>query len=364
MKIIDSYILKKFLISFFFCIILFTAIVVVIDISEKTDDFSKSGLAAWDIVRLHYFGFIPRIDALLFPLFVFISVIFFTAKMADRSEIIAILSSGVSFKRFLLPYWVGSIFLALILWLGYLFVLPKANAVWGDFETKYIDVNFGSVENKSMPSNFYFKLDTNTYAGLHSYDTTSKIGTYFFVQKFISNKLIYNLRSENVTWDTLNKKWKLFNVMERFFVGEKETIRHTKSVTMNYDFKPSDLQRDSYLKDRLPNKELEALIKKTQKMSGASGVKELLVERYNRDAIPVSVIILSLIGAILSSRKVRGGSGFHLAVGVILSVTYILFGRFSLVFATKGNMPPLLAAWVPNILFGILAFYLYKRFSK
>src|SRR5665647_2886237 len=169
MKKIDRYILKSFLTTFIFCIILFTVIVVVIDTSEKTDDFHKSGLPLWTIITQYHFGFIPRIDAMLFPLFVFIAVIFFTSKMAERSEVIAILSSGVSFRRFLVPYWIGSILLAGILWLGYQYVLPRANAIWGTFEAKYVDF-YTPADGRSFPQNYYFRLDSNSYAGIKYYD--------------------------------------------------------------------------------------------------------------------------------------------------------------------------------------------------
>lgn len=362
MKKIDSYILKKYLTTFFFCLLLFSAIVVVIDISEKTNDFVRSGLPVHTIITDYYFGLVPRIDALLFPLFVFIAVIFFTAKMAERSEVIAILSSGVSFRRFLLPYWMGSVFLAIILWVIYQFILPRANEIWGIFEARYVD-QYSPNDPRSFPQNYYFRLDSNTYAGIKYYDTTSKAGGNFFIQKIENNRLKYNLRAENISWDTASKKWKMNSVMERFFIKDKETVKHHAILFAAYNFKPVDLRKDEYLKDRLPTPQLKAWIKK-EEMRGSEGINALLVERYNRDAIPVSVIILSMIGATLSSKKVRGGSGFHLAVGVVLSVLYILFGRFSLVFATKGSFTPFLAAWMPNIIFGVLSYYLYKRAAR
>ncbi|MDO9376579.1 MAG: LptF/LptG family permease [Bacteroidota bacterium] len=362
MKKIDSYILKRYLTTFFFCLLLFTVIVVVIDISEKTDDFVKSKLPVSRIITDYYFGLVPRIDAMLFPLFVFIAVIFFTAKMADKSEVIAILASGVSFRRFLLPYWIGSIFLSSMLWLIYQFVLPRANAIWGTFEAKYVDY-YSPTDPRSFPQNYYFRIDSNTYAGIKYYDTSSKAGGNFFIQQFAHNTLKYNLRADNIIWDTASRKWRLNTVMERTFTGNKETAVHSDMKLMNYNFKPVDLRKDEYLKDRLPTPELKQLIAK-EEMRGSEGINALLVERYNRDAIPVSVIILSMIGATISSRKVRGGSGFHLAVGVVLSVLYILFGRFALVFATKGNFTPVLAAWVPNIIFGLLAYYFYRRAAR
>lgn len=363
MKKLDKFILKSFLSTFVFCIILFTVIVVVIDTSEKTDDFVRSKLSLWELIVQYHSGFIPRIDAMLFPLFVFIAVIFFTSKMAERSEVIAILSSGVSFRRFLYPYWLGSFILAAILWLGYQFVLPQANTTWGDFQAKYVDINFGANENKSFMQNYYFRISGDTYAGLRSYDTTNKTGSNFFVQTFKNNELVYNLRCESINWDTAAKKWKLTNVQQRTFKGDKEIIDHNTTLFAKYNFKPVDLRRDEYLKDRLPTPELDHLIA-MEKMRGSEGISALLVERYNRDAIPVSVIILTMIGATLSSRKVRGGSGFHLAVGVVLSVLYILFSRFSLVFATKGSFTPFLAAWIPNIVFGFIAYYLYRKVAR
>lgn len=364
MKKIDRYILSKYLTTFFFCLILFTLIVVVVDISEKTNDFARSNLSAYRIFTDYYVGFIPRIDAMLFPLFVFISVIFFTSKMAGRSEIIAILSSGVSFKRFLLPYMAGGIFLSVLLWAGYQYLVPKANLKWANFEAKYID---GPAAPESNNSNFkqklYFKTDSNTYVGISSYDTILKTGNGIFVQRFQNNKLLYNLRSNQFSWDSTTGKWKLFNAVERRLDSISERVSLHKEMLISYNFKPRDLRKDEFLKDQLPTPELDEFIKQ-ERIRGSEMLSMLLVERYNRDAIPVSVFVLTIIGAVLASRKIRGGSGLHLAIGVIISVLYILFSRFSIVFATKGNFTPFIAAWTPNIIFGLLAFYLYKKAPK
>ena len=350
--------------TFFFCLLLLTVIVVVVDISEKTDDFVKSKLPVSKIITDYYFGFIPRIDAMLFPLFVFIAVIFFTSKMATRSEVVAILSSGVSYRRFLLPYVIGGLFLSVLLWLGYQYVVPKANKKWGDFETRYIDPNFGSNGgNNTYKQHIYFRNDSNTYIGIAGYDTVSKNGNGFFVQRFSNNKLLYNLRADNFNWDTATNKWKLVNVTQRTLNGITETVTRFPELQMKYDFKPVDLRKDEYLKDQMPTPVLNQFIKR-EKLRGSEGLNTLLVERYNRDAIPVSVLILTIIGAVLASRKVRGGSGLHLALGVVISVLYILFSRFTIVFATKGSFTPFLAAWTPNFFFGLLAFYLYKKAPK
>lgn len=364
MKKIDRYILSKYLTTFFFCILLMTVIVVVVDVSEKTDDFVKSKLPAWKIFTDYYLGFIPRIDAMLFPLFVFIAVIFFTSKMANRSEVVAILSSGVSFRRFMMPFFAGGLILASLLWWANRYVVPVANKKWGDFDAKYIHVQMGNDNNqRSYKTHLYFRNDSNTYVGIRGYDTVSKIGNGFFVQRFSNNKLVYNLRADNFNWDTAVKKWKLDNVKERYLQGISETVKQSTVMHISYNFKPVDLRIDEYLKDQMPTPALNQFIKQ-EKLRGSENLNALLVERYTRDAIPASVLILTVIGAVIASRKVRGGSGLHLAMGVIISVLYILFSRFAVVFATKGNFTPFLAAWTPNILFGLLAFYLYKKAPK
>lgn len=364
MKKIDRYILGKYLQTFFFCILLMTIIVVVVDISEKTDDFVKSGLSAWQITRDYYFGFIPRIDAMLFPLFVFISVIFFTSKMAGRSEIIAILSSGVSFWRFMRPYMVGGLILSVMLWFGYQYLVPRANRKWADFEKRYVDVNSAPTANSTTyKQNIYFKDDNQTYVGIKSYDTVTRTGNTIFIYRFEGNQLVYNLRAAGFNWDTASRKWKLRYVVERNLQPISEKVSFSESRLMNYNFQPIDLRKDDYLKDQMTTPDLNRFIA-AEKKRGSEMLNTLMVERYNRDAIPVSVLVLTVIGAVLASRKVRGGSGLHLAIGVIISVLYILFSRFSIVFATKGNFTPWLAAWTPNIIFGVLAFYLYRKAPK
>lgn len=364
MKKLDRYILTKYLVTFFFCLILLTVIVVVVDISEKTDNFVKSKLSVYRIITDYYIGFIPRIDAMLFPLFVFISVIFFTSRMAGRSEIIAILSSGVTYRRFLRPYIIGGVFLSVVLWLGYQHVVPRANQIWGNFEARYVHGPSPDANNNSqIKQKLYFKMDSNTYVGIGSYDTVLKSGFDLFVQQFSNTKLVYNLRAAQFNWDSVSKKWKLLNPVERRLDSISERVNKSPELLMNYNFKPRDLRKDEYFKDQLPTPELDDFIE-LERLRGSEMLSTLLVERYNRDAIPASVLILTIIGAVLASRKIRGGSGLHLAIGVVISVLYILFSRFSIVFATKGNFTPFLAAWTPNIIFGILAFYLYKKTPK
>jgi lipopolysaccharide export system permease protein len=362
-KKIDWYILRRFLTTFFFCLVLLTLIVVIVDISEKTDDFAKTGLPVSRIITDYYFGFIPKMDAMLAPLFVFISVIFFTSQMANRSEVIAILSSGVSYARFLRPYMIGGILLAgLLLW-GNRQLLPRANQKWAAFDAKYIKFNYEAYRNSSALSNYYFRLDSFSYAGIRYYDTVRRTGNNFFIQTFKNNKLVFNMRAETITWDTITNKWKLERVLERRFNELNEDISQKDTLRVAYNFKPRDLQRDEYMKDKLTTPDLNEFIN-LEKIRGSEDVNTLLIEQYTRVTIPVSIIILTMIGAVLASRRIRGGSGFHLAMGVVITVLYILVSRFATVFSVKGNFNPWLAAWLPNFVFGMLAVYLYKKAPK
>lgn len=363
MKILDWYIIKNFLITFFFTLLLFAFIAVVIDISEKTDDFVKSGLSAYQIMTQYYYGFLPHILAMLFPLFVFIAVIFFTAKMAERTEVIAVLASGTSYGRFLRPFMIGGLILAGVLWLANRYVIPKANEIRVNFQSNVIDKNSSYNPLNSARSNIYIRIDSFTYAGVNYYDTATKTGSNFFMQHIVNNKLDYNLRAETIRWDTAKQKWVLDNVVERWINGMTEKVSMEPQRTMNFNFKPFDLKRDEYAKDKLITSELDRFIK-LEELRGSEGLNALKVERYKRDATPASLLLLTFIGVVVASRKVRGGSGLHMAVGLITASIFILTDRFSTIFSTKGDLHPLLAAWLPNIIFTFVAYAFYRRTPK
>lgn len=363
MKKIDWYILKKFLTTFFFAIFLFSIIAVVVDVSEKTDDFVKSQLGLKRVLTEYYAGFIPHIVALLFPLFVFIAVIFFTSKMAGKSEIIAILASGTSYSRWLRPYWIGGIILAVTLWFANQYVVPRANQVRGAFEARYIDGNNSYNSLVAPPSNIYLRVDSFTFAGIYTYDTALKRGGPIFLYKVEGNKVVLNSRADVILWDTAGKKWKLESLVERKLNPLNEQVTIELSRVMNFNFKPYDLSRDKYTKDKLTSPELDRFIR-LEELRGSEGLNELKVERYRRDATCVTVLLLTLIGAIVAGRKLRGGSGVHLAVGFVVAALFIITDRFSTIFSTKGNLPPLLAAWIPNIIFVFVVVYLYRKAPK
>ncbi len=345
--------------------LLFMVVAVAVDTSEKADDFVKTGLSTYEIIRQYYFGFVPFIWGLLFPLFVFISVIFFTSRMASRSEIIAILASGTSFNRMLRPYLVGGLFLGLVLWFGNRYLIPKANGIQATFKTNYFDKNDPSknIQLNNCRNCFYRRIDSITYIGIKNYDTTSKTGTSFFLDRVRNDKVVYNLRANFIKWDATKKKWRLENAVERRVDSMSETSNEFDTLILNISLKPEELRRDEYLKDKLTTPELVAFINQ-EETRGTEGLNTLKVERYRRTATPFAVLLLTMIGVVLASRKTRGGSGKHLAIGIITAAVFIMSDRFSTVFATKSNFHPLLAAWVPNIIFSVVAFWMYKRAPK
>ena len=364
MKKLDWYILKKLLSTFVFTMLTITVIAVVIDTSEKADDFVRSGLSSWEIVTHYFFGFVPFIMSMIFPLMVFIAVIFFSAKMASQSEFIAILAGGVRYHRMMRPFFIGSLLLGGLFWYASQFWVPKANEIRTNFQANYIDRNSSYQADLHSTANYYIRVDANTYVGLRYYDTARKTAGGFFLSKIKNNKVYYNLRAENMRWDTSKKNWLINDVIEHTNDGAlRETSKKIATMNINLNVKPSELRRDEYLKDKLTTPQLKAFIGQEQ-LRGTEGLNTYKVERFHRDATPFSVIIMTMIGAIIATRKIRGGSGLHLAIGLIIAAVFVIMDKFSVTFATKGNFSPMLAAWVPNIIFGILAVYLYWKAPK
>ncbi len=214
-----------------------------------------------------------------------------------------------------------------------------------------------------MSKSIYMRIDSFSYCGIRYYDTTAKGGGSFFMNRVISHSVTYNLRSDNINWDTARKMWKLSGVVERKIHPLGEDVSYFPEVYKNFNFTPKDLQRDEYMKSRLTTPELNRMIRLEQ-LRGSETVKELMMEKAHRTATPVAVVILTLIGAIMACRKIRGGSGVHLATGIIICAVFILTDRFSTIFSTKGDLNPYIAAWVPNVIFSFITIYLYKKAPK
>jgi len=338
-------------------------IAVAIDASEKTDDFVKSGLTTYQILINYYIGFVPFIISMIFPLMVFIAVIFFTSKLAGRTEIVAIIAGGVPYNRFLRPYFIGSLMLGVVFWLASQYTIPKANVIRGNFQSRYIDNNNSYFTGMGKNNNFYLQADPVTFFGLRYYDTSAKSGSNFFLEKLSGNKVVYNLRAEVIRWDTATNNWRLENAIERKITGLKEDIKQIPSMNINLNMKPEELRRDRYLKDKLTTPQLKHFIHQ-EELRGREGLNEYRVERYKRDATPVSVVILTMIGVIIASRKTRGGLGLHLAMGFIIGTLFFGMNTFSAVFSTNADLNPIVAAWLPNVTFSLVGIWLYIRAPK
>ena len=353
-KKIDRYILWKFLTTFLFAILVLAVIACVIDYSQKIDDLVKNHAPTWD--TLYYFlNFIPHITALLFPLFIFIATIFFTSKMAYRSEIIAILSAGVSFKRFLRPYMVGAVLLGMVSLLANHWVVPMANKNINRFKAKYIwsQRNYSSTDMR-------LRLNNHLYIYLYNYDYTTNKGNWFTAETFDSTLLKQKIMARTASFDSTRGVWILNDVVIRENNGLKETLIKKPVLEKAYKFTPKDLDVDEDIKETMTTPQLIRYTNK-QIARGAEDVNFFLLERYTRTAQPVAGFILCMIGACIASRRVRGGGGLHLAIGIVISALYMLLLKFANTFSTNVGLPPLIAVWLPNILFGVVAFYLYRR---
>ena len=210
---------------------------------------------------------------------------------------------------------------------------------------------------------FYKRLDSNSYMGIKNYDTASRSAGPFFLQRLRNNKVYYNLRAQRIEWDTTKRNWKLINIVERTLDSMKENLREIPVLNMDLKLQPEELRKDDFLKDKLTTPQLIKYIE-TEELRASEGLEALKVEQHRRTATPFTVLLLTLIGAIIAGRRTRGGSGLHLAIGIVIAAVFMLSDRFSTVFAVKGEMPALLAAWLPNILFTAVAYVIYLRAPK
>lgn len=368
LKILDKYILKKFIGTFVFSISLILAIFIVFDISEKLQDFIAGHVPLKEIVFDHYLNFLPYYGNLFSPLFTFISVIFFTSKMAAKTEFVAILSSGTSFKRILRPYMIGAALITTVSLILSHFVIPIANKTRFEFEDKYINTNYNTDE-----INIHKQIAPNTILYLSNYDNNTNTSNKISIEKIVNNRQVYMLKAENMTWDSLKHIWNLKNVFERNLIYSesdvtkksqnfifKESHKLSPYKELKIDFTPKDMIRFQSKIEVLPYFELKQFIIK-EKQKGSSRIEFFEVEMYRRTAFPFATFILTIIAVSLSSRKIRGGVGLQIALGLVLSCVYILFMHVSTTFATSGLAQPLIAVWIPNIFFSFIAFYLFKK---
>ena len=360
MKKLDAYIVKKFLGTFFFAIVLIISIAVVFDVFEKIDDFLEKGAPMKAIIWDYYRNFIPYFANLFTPLFVFIAVIFFTSKMAYDTEIIAILSSGVSFRRLMFPYFIGATIIAIISFILGGYIIPSANKTRLNFENVY-------VKNKRENSvgNIHMQVSPGVFIYIGGrFNQTLNMGQSFTIEQFDGNTLKSKLTASTIKYDTIKNKWTANNYVIRQFKDNRcSEIKSGLTIDTTLNMHPNDFKVERKFFETMNNIELSRYIEE-QNTRGLGNLEEYTIEKYRRFAAPFSAFILTLIGVSLASRKVRGGMGLHIGIGIGLSFMYILFSTISTTFAVSGNTNPLLAVWLPNIVFSIIGIYLYTRAPK
>ncbi|MDP4267592.1 MAG: LptF/LptG family permease [Bacteroidota bacterium] len=358
MKKLDLYIIKKFLGTFFFAIILIITIVIIFDISEKVDDFIQKQAPLKAIIFDYYLNFIPYFVNLFSPLFTFISVVFFTAKLASNTEIIAILASGISFRRLLRPYIYSSLILAVMSFYLSNFVIPPANRKRLEFENTYINSKARCTEK-----NIHKQIRPGTFIYLESFNSSSNTGYKFTIEKIKEGKLSYKLAADFINWDSIKCKWQINNYKIRRINGMIESMTSGNRLDTTINLTPYEFIRKKNNIETMNYAELNKFIAE-ERLKGSENIEFYLVEKHKRIAFPFATLVLTLIGVSLSSRKVRGGIGMHIGTGLTISFSFILFMQVSTTFATNGNLSPFISVWIPNLIFGALGIYLLRTAPK
>lgn len=358
MKKLDLYIIKKFLGTFILSILLIILIVIVFDISEKLEDFISHHAPLKAIIFEYYLNFVPYFVNLFSPLFTFISVIFFTSKMAGNTEIVAILSSGISFKRFLFPYLIASALIAtLSLYLNF-YIIPRANKKRLDFEEKYIRVRF-----QFTGQNTHLQDSENTYVFFESFNTYDKIGYNFTLEKFKNNSLYYKIGADFIKWDSLKNQWHLDNYWTRQIDGLNEKLNYLTNLDTSLNITPNDFTKRTNIIQALDINELDKFIEQ-EKLRGSDLIPFYLVEKYQRSSMPFATFVLTIIGVALSSRKVRGGIGMHIGFGLAIAFSYLMFIQIFTTFAYYAGFSPFASVWLPNVIYLFISIVLLRLAPK
>lgn len=356
---IDQYITKKFILTFFVALLLIIGIVIIIDVSQKIEYFVKNEAPLKAIVFDYYLNFVPYFVNMFSPLFVFITVIFFTSRMAANSEIIAILSGGVSYRRLMVPYLVSAVFIALLSLGLNLFVIPKSNTIRVEFESKYIKRH-----NNFNLRNIHYQIAPGQFVYMESFSKWNNTGYKFTIEDIENNRLKRKVSAETAVWDSTMAGWKLRRVVIRdYTTGLEDKVEYINVRDTVIALKIKDLFNNEKTVETLSGGQLSELIA-TQKMRGDANVMYAEIEMHRRWALPFSAIILTIMGVTLSSKKKRGGIGWNLGIGIALAFSYILFLKFSEMFVYTNTLPPGIALWIPNILFAFIAAVLYRLAPK
>ena len=358
-KILDKYIIKKFIGTYLVSLILIIGIVIIFDISEKIDKFVEKEAPLRAIIFDYYANFIPYILNTFSPIFVFITVIFITSKLAGNSEIIAMLSGGMSFGRLMRPYMLSALLIAIFTFILGIYIIPPANKERLDFEQQYVK----GTNYYNSSKNIHYQLSPGNFVYVESFSSWNNTAYKFTLEDIENNRITKKLTAEVAAWDTTFNGWELKNCVIREYIGASEKVSFKKQIDTVISLTLDDFYRRRNVVESLPQKDLDELIA-MQKMRGDDMVKYALIEKNSRLAMPFSAFILTIIGVALSSKKRRGGIGLNIGIGIALSFTYILFMKFSEMFVHTGALPPEIALWMPNILFAIVAAVLYRMAPK
>jgi len=352
MKIIDRYIIHKFLRTFLFVLLVFTLIAIVFDMSEKIDNLISEPVTVRQIIMEYYLPFIPWINSLLFPLYALITVVFITSRMAFNSEIIAMLSSGISFYRIAVPYLMSSALLAGIHFWALHDWVPRANKVFKSFENRYIFKR--NVRPRTRDIHMFVAPDTKIYIG--HYRPNDSTGIDFKLEVFDGDQLIYFLEARKISFIAPPNHWRIqqYTVRKRDSTGKWSFRAYPlQKLDTTLEMHPEDFLIIKNKKDMMTTAELDEYIHR-QQWKGVGNTVLYEIEKHRRTTEPVSLIILTMLGLIIAGRKVRGGMGLHLALAITAGALYIFLGKVSITFSTNANLPPLLGVWMPNIVFGTL----------
>lgn len=357
MKKLDFYILKKLLATFVYVVLMIVAIVLIIDLTEKNDNFIKHNLPFQPIFR-YYLSFIPFVASLITPINTFIAVVFVTSKLAVRTEIIAMLSSGISFQRLMRPYLIGSVIIAIGSFVLNGWVIPNANEYRISFENAYV-----RKPSYSSTRDVHMKIGENTYMYMGNFISRRNVGDNFTLEKIEDNVLKEKLFASRIKWDTASEKWTLQNYQIRRINGFEEEFESGTSLDTSLVITPRDFGENYGMNETLTLTEMNGYIEELRKR-GADNVTTYLIEKYIRYMSPFALIVLSFIGLIMSARKVRGGSGLQIAIGFLIAFIYIIFFILSRAIAEGSTMNPMIAVWIPNFIFTLVGIFLYRIVPK
>ena len=374
MKLLDKYILKRFLSTFIFVVLILLSIVTVIDVTEKIDKYAEAQLTTLEILG-YYKDYVPWIGSLITPITIFIATVYVCARMAGHSEIIAILSSGVSFKRLLFPFFIGSLLIASISFVLNGWIIPNSNKSRLAFELQYLKNTFYFDKR-----DIHIQVAPQTILYMQSYQNINKTGYHFTLERFDENRLIEKLTANRIVWDSVKQKWTLHDweirkIDEKFGPPRRASAHdtvvqvsakkepspesHGETLDTTLVIHPKEFENDYRKYDGMTLDELEGYIE-TLRARGSAGVEVYEVEKYTRYASPFTIFILVFMGVIVSSQKSRGGTGLQIALGFLLSFIFLIFFMLFRTFAEAGSTPPEISVWIPNIIFGVIALIMYR----